>query len=70
MKVKEEVKGQWKVVRAGYIGDGQSGLYVQREGIARWLLNQAEAVDAGLVEAQEGNLGLKWIGKVPILSDA
>jgi hypothetical protein len=69
-KLKGEGEGEKKVARAGYFGDGKSGLYVRREGIARWLIGQAEAVAAGTEEAQEGNLGLKWVGKVPVLSDA
>lgn len=70
MKFKGKGEVENKVARAGYIGDGKSGLYVQREGIARWLIGQAEAVIAGTEEAQDGNLGLKWVGKVPMLSDA
>jgi len=70
VKVKGEGEGAKKVARAGYIGDGKWGLFVCREAIARWLIGQAEAVAAGIEEAQEGNLGLKWVGKVPALSDA
>jgi len=69
VKVKGEGEGEKKVTRAGYIGDAKTGLYVCREGIARWLIGQAKAVAAGTEEAQEGNLGLKWVAKVPLLSD-
>lgn len=70
LKVREDVKGEENVARAGYIGDGKSSLYVCREGVARWLIKQAEAVAAGIAEDQKGNLGRKWVGKVPILYDA
>lgn len=69
LSVEGKVKdGEKKVARAGYLGDGNSGgMFSRREGMARWLVAQAEAVEAGVEE--EGGLGLVWVGKIIVLSD-
>ncbi|KAH8831357.1 hypothetical protein DL96DRAFT_1524300 [Flagelloscypha sp. PMI_526] len=51
----DKPKSVWKEVKAGYVGDGKTSIFIARNAIGEWWISQIESKE--------------WVGKVPYVSN-